>query len=100
MMMKMIRGQLNKNSVLSKVCEGTTLVGEESVTVPAGTFQALHFHNAKYKSDSWVVPDRPFFMVKSKGKDFELSLTESGDGAKSSIEETPQEMPGLGGPFR
>jgi hypothetical protein len=35
-------------------------------------------------------------MIKSKGKDFELSLTSAGDGAKSSITETPQEMPGLG----
>jgi hypothetical protein len=42
------------------------------------------------------VPDLPFFMVKAKGKDFELSLASSGDGAKSSITETPQEMPGFG----
>ena len=96
MMLKMIRGQLKKNSVLGNVCEGVSLAGEESVTVPAGTFKALRYHNSKYESDTWVVPDRPFFMVKSKGKDFELSLASSGDGAKSSITETPQEMPGLG----
>jgi len=96
MMMKMIRGQLKKNSVLGNMCEGVTLAGEESVTVPAGTFKALRYHNAKYESDTWVVPDRPFFMVKSKGKDFELSLASSGDGARSSITETPQEMPGFG----
>ncbi len=96
MMMKMIRGQLKKNSVLGNLCEGITLAGEESVTVPAGTFTAQRYHDAKHDSDVWVVPSRPFFMVKSKGKDFELSLTSSGDGAKSSITETPQEMPGLG----
>jgi len=96
MMMKMIRGQLEKNSVLGNMCEGVSLAGEESVTVPAGTFKALRYHNAKYESDTWVVPDLPFFMVKAKGKDFELSLTSSGDGAKSSITETPQEMPGFG----
>ena len=96
MMMKMIRGQLKKNSVLGNICEGVTIAGEESVTVPAGTFKALRYHDAKHQSDTWVVRDRPFFMVKSKGKDFELSLTSSGDGAKSSITETPQEMPGMG----
>ena len=96
MMMKMIRGQLQKNSVLGNMCEGVSLAGEESVTVPAGTFKALRYHNAKYESDTWVVPALPFFMVKAKGKDFEMSLTSRGDGAKSSITETPQEMPGFG----
>jgi hypothetical protein len=96
MMMKMIRGQLKKNSVLGNMCEGVSLAGEESVTVPAGTFNALRYHNSKYESDTWVVPDEPFFMIKSTGKDFELSLASSGDGAQSSITETPQEMPGFG----
>jgi hypothetical protein len=95
MMMNMIRGQLNKNSVLGNMCEGVSLAGKESVTVPAGTFKALRYHNDKYESDTWVVPNRPFFMIKSKGKDFEMSLVSSGDGAQSSITETPQEMPGL-----
>ncbi|MGH7580896.1 MAG: hypothetical protein ACREM9_12030 [Gemmatimonadales bacterium] len=96
MMMGMIRGQLGKNSVLGKMCEGVSLAGEESVTVPAGTFTALRYHDAKHQADTWVVPDQPFVMVKSKGKDFEMSLTSEGDGAKSSITETPQEMPGMG----
>jgi hypothetical protein len=96
MMMKVIRGQLKKSSVLGNMCEGVSLAGEESVTVPAGTFKALRYHNAKYESDTWVVPNQPFFMVKSKGEDFELSLVSSGDGAKSSITEAPQEMPGFG----
>ena len=96
MMMGMIRGQLQKNSILGSLCEGITPVGEESVTVPAGTFTATRYHDSKHDADTWVVTDRPFVMVKSKGKDFELGLAASGDGAKSSITETPQEMPGLG----
>jgi hypothetical protein len=96
MMLKMIQGQLQKSSVLSNLCEGVTVEGEESVTVPAGTFKALRYHDAKHEADTWVVPDRPFFMVKAKGKDFELSLASSGDDAESSITETPQEMPGMG----
>jgi hypothetical protein len=98
MMMGMIRGQLKKNSVLRNLCEGVTVVGEESVTVPAGTFTAVKYHDAEHNTDSWVVPDRPFFLVKSKGKDFELNLVSSGEGAKSSITEQPQEMPGFGPP--
>ncbi len=96
MMMNMIRGQLKKNSILGNVCEGVSLTGEESVTVPAGTFKALRYHNQKYNSDTWVVMERPFFMVKSTGKDFEMSLVSSGDGAKSSITETPRDMMGPG----
>ena len=100
MMMKMLRGQLKKNSILTNLCEGVTPAGEESVTVPAGTFTALRYHDSKHNADTWVVPDRPFVMVKSKGKDFELSLAASGGGATSSITETPQEMPGMGGPSK
>jgi hypothetical protein len=92
MMLKMIRGQLKKNSILANLCEGITMAGEESVTVPAGTFKALRYHDTKHDADTWVVPDRPFIMVKSKGKDFELSLASSGGDAKSSIIETPQGM--------
>lgn len=96
MMVKMIRSQLGKNSVLGNLCEGVTLAGKESITVPAGTFKVLRYHNSKYESDTWVDPDLPFFMVKSVGKDFELSLASMGKGATSSISENPQEMPGLG----
>lgn len=92
-MLKMILGQLEKNSVLSSLCEGVAPTGEESVTVPAGTFTAIRYHDSKHDADTWVVPDRPFVMVKSKGKDFELNLAESGDGATSAITETPQQMP-------
>ena len=95
-MMGMIKGQLGKNSVFSNMCEGVTVAGEESVTVPAGTFTAIKYHNAKHNNDTWVVPDRPFVMVKSVGKNFEMSLTSSGGGATSSITETPKEMPGFG----
>ncbi len=74
----------------------TGSINGQPVTVPAGTFTALRYHDDKHGADTWVVPGRPFFMVKSKGKDFVLSLTSSGGGAKSSITEIPQEMPGFG----
>jgi hypothetical protein len=96
MMVGMIRGQMEKNSVFSNLCEGVTPAGEETVEVPAGSFKTTKLHNAKYESDAWVSAKVPFYMVKSVGKDYDLSLAKVGDGAKSSITETPQEMPGMG----
>jgi hypothetical protein len=98
MMMKMIRGQLDKQNFLADVCKDVSLVGEEKVTVPAGRFQARHFRSAKYGSDSWVASSVPFALVKSVGKNYQMELAAHGDGAKSSITEQPQEMPGMGGP--
>ena len=97
MMMNMMRGKLEQQSFLSKACEGVTLVGQESVTVPAGTFEASHFRSAQ-QGDSWMSPAIPFSMIKMIGKDFEMELTSQGEGAKSSITETPQEMGEMGGP--
>jgi hypothetical protein len=98
MMIKMIRSQLDKQNFLAEVCKDVTLVGQEKVTVPAGQFQARHFHSAKYASDSWVASGIPFSLVKSVGKNYQMELAVHGNGAKSSITEQPQEMPGMGGP--
>jgi hypothetical protein len=94
MMMKMIRAQMEKSSFLNNMCEGVTLVGEESVTVPAGTFKTYRFHNSKYNSDSWLSPSVPFVMVKATGKNHDIALAATGTGATSSITETPQDMMG------
>ena len=69
-------------------------MGEESVTVPAGTFKTYHFHNSKYNSDSWISPSVPFAMVRATGKNHDIALTATGAGATSSITETPQDMMG------
>ena len=98
MMMKMIRGQLDKQNFLADVCKDVSLVGKEKVTVPAGRFQAWHFHSAKYGSDSWTASSVPFALVKSVGKNYQMELAVHGNGAKSSITEQPQEMPAMGGP--
>jgi hypothetical protein len=96
MMMKMIRGQMEKQNFYSEVCKDMTLVGKEKVTVPAGEFQTLHFHSAKYNSDSWLSPGAPFALIKSVGENHQMELAAHGDGAKSSITEPPQEMPEMG----
>jgi hypothetical protein len=98
MMMSMIRGQLEKQSFYDKVCKGVSLVGKESITVPAGRFEALHFRSAEYEADSWLAPKVPFSLVKSVGKQYQMELVAQGDGAESSITEKPQEMRGMRGP--
>ena len=94
MMLNMIRGQMEKQSFLGDVCKDVTLVGPETVTVPAGKFQTQHFRSDKYTSDSWLTLDIPFAIVKSVGKTYEMALRSHGDGAKSSITEKPQSMGG------
>ena len=95
MMLGMMRQQLAKSMAFKDACTEVIMVGEERVSVPAGSFEAKHFHSTKYESDLWVSPKVPFSMVKSVGKSHELVLAASGDGAKSEITETPQEMKGL-----
>jgi hypothetical protein len=98
MMLGMIRKQLEKQSFYSEICKGVTLVGEETVTVPAGRFKAMHFSSSEHATDSWISPGLPFPLVKSTGKNHRLELAAQGAGAKSSITEKPQEMGGMGGP--
>ena len=96
-MMAAIRGQLEKQSFLSQLCRGVSLVGKESVSVPAGRFETLHFRSSEHEADSWFSPKVPFSVVKSVAKEFQMELVSQGRGAKSSITEKPQEMQGMGG---
>ena len=99
-MLSMVRGQMEKQSILSELCKDVALIGSESVTVPAGKFKTSHFRSEKYKSDSWVSPDVPFALVKSVGEKHDMALVAVGAGAKPSITEKPQEMPVMGGPSK
>jgi hypothetical protein len=96
MMMKMIRGQMEKQNFYSEICKDMTLVGKEKITVPAGQFQTLHFRSSKYGSDTWLSPGAAFALIKSVGENHQMELAAQGKGAKSSITEQPQEMPGMG----
>lgn len=93
-MLGMMREQMKKQSFLTDLCKDVTLVGGETVTVPAGKFKSQHFHSAKYGSDSWVSSRVPFSMVKTVGTDHELTLLRHGGGAKSSIAEDPKSVGG------
>ena len=75
-------------------CSGAHVVGWESVTVPAGTFRALPVTSAD-GGEVWASREVPFGLVKTHGKQGDLALTGRGTDAKSSITETPLEMPAL-----
>ena len=79
----------------SEQCRSLTVVGQESVKVPAGTFTATHLRNAADSVDVWVSPEVPFGMVKNQSPRGTMALTAMGKDAKKSITETPQAMPGM-----
>lgn len=74
-------------------CAGAHVVGWESVTVPAGTFRALHVTTDD--GEVWASREVPFGLVKTHGKQGDLALTGRGADAKSSITEKPLEMPAI-----
>lgn len=76
-------------------CRSLTVVGQESVKVPAGTFTATHLRNSADSTDVWVSREVPFGMVKSQTPRGTMTLTAMGKDAKKSITETPQDMPGM-----
>lgn len=75
-------------------CARGKVVGWESVTVPAGTFRALHVQDTEGHGDSWVVPDLPFALVRAgvgaADDSGRMELVAHGMGAKSQITETPR----------
>jgi hypothetical protein len=75
-------------------CSGAHVVGWESVTVPAGTFRALHV-TTDDAGDVWASRDVPFGLVKLHGKQSDLVLAARGTDAKSSITEKPLDMGGM-----
>jgi hypothetical protein len=90
MMLKMLRRQMEKESMLAEICKDMTLVGGEMVSVPAGRFKTQHFHSVKSATDTWTSTAVSFSLVKNVGAESELRLLRQGDGAKSSIIEQPK----------
>lgn len=107
MVLTQMRSQANlPMGDLSESCRRSQLLGEESVEVPAGTFEAHRMRPSTEDAGSdpdalvWVSGDVPFGIVKTEGADGSMRLVGSGSDATSSITETPQAapMPGMGGP--
>ncbi len=95
MMLQMMAGPIKKGvgGMIEQKCKkgAIQVVGWEAVTVPAGTFRALHFKDGD--DEGWVSLELGFplvrFISKSAGT---MELTGHGTDAKSSITETPQAM--------
>jgi hypothetical protein len=95
-MIGMMRSHMGDNAASAAIrdCASWTKVGDESVTVPAGTFKTIHFKDSKTNNEVWVSHDIAFGMVKGSfpGKASEVILIGNGTDAKSSITETPIDM--------
>jgi hypothetical protein len=95
-MVRMMGGEMAQNfgTEFARKCQEMEVVGWEQVTVPAGSFRALHLRHAADQTDAWILPDLYFGLVRAKMKDGSaMELTGRGADAKSSITETPQTMP-------
>jgi hypothetical protein len=94
--MKMEEGMMGRSPASQtdwrEFCAKSTFVGEESVTVPAGTFKARHYRGPD--GDTWASMDAPVWhivkMTTKNGKTMVLSA--KGTGAKNEITEQPVDM--------
>jgi len=96
-MIRMMGSRVGSNiaAEMSRTCLEMDVVGWEDVTVPAGTFHALHMRNPREQTEAWVRPELYFGMVKVVTNDGGvMALVAHGTGAKSSITETPRDMMG------
>ena len=68
------------------------LVGSESITVPAGTFNCQHYRSNTSGADTWISTEvAPYGLVKSTSSDgSEMVLAKVLTNAKSKITGTPQ----------
>jgi hypothetical protein len=100
----MMRSHMTNNqggmADLARRCAAMTVVGVETVTVPAGTFKATHLKD-KQGEDVWASGDVPFAVVKHTGPTGTTVLSATGKDAKTTITGTPVEMqPGMMGPTK
>jgi len=83
----------NKGAQSADIRTDAELVGTETITTPAGTFECQHYRHKDKSSDVWVsekVP--PYGMVKMVSKDSSMTLTRVITGAKTRITGTPKKF--------
>ena len=93
--MKMAGGMMGQNPSQAdwrEYCAKSKFVGEESVTVPAGTFKSRHYQSDD--GDTWASLQAPVWhIVKMTTKDGKtMVLSSKGTGAKNEITEQPVDM--------
>ena len=97
-MMAMIEQQGGRNfaSEILKGCASAEKIGDESVTVAAGSFETEHYRVTQPEAaEAWLARDVPFAIVKMNGPEgVSMELTGHGTDAQSSISEMPQNPPG------
>jgi hypothetical protein len=95
-MVSMMASRMMPNLAADMVreCLETQVVGWETVSVPAGSFRALHIRQ-KDGNEGWVTLDHQFGLVKAVTRDGTMELTGRGSDATSSITETPRSIPGM-----
>jgi hypothetical protein len=70
-----------------------TVVGNESVTTPAGTFDCSHWRSADGTEQAWISPKiTPWALVKAVGKGNSMTLVKVVSDAKTRITGTPMNM--------
>ena len=95
-MMSMFRSRMGNNpgNSAAEACQGVAFVGAETITVPGGTFPTRHYRDEAKGTDVWVSRELPFGLVKLVSRDnHQILLAGQGHDAKSSITETPMDMP-------
>jgi hypothetical protein len=84
---------------IARECADMQVVGWEQLAGPQGAVRTLHLRHVQTGMDVWIEPDLSFGLVKAVMRDgTTLLLTGQGSGAKSSIAETPRDMPGFPAP--
>jgi hypothetical protein len=69
------------------------VVGNESITTPAGTFDCSHWQSADGTENAWISPKiAPWALVKANGKGNSMVLIKVVTDAKSHITGTPMNM--------
>lgn len=93
-MMSSILNMIGDNPGLSvaEECKKMQEVGEESVTVAAGTLQTRHYRNTESGAQAWVSSEVPFGMVRSTDGEYTSELVAHGEDATTAITETPQDL--------
>jgi hypothetical protein len=93
-MMSTILKSIGDNPGLSVVeeCKKMQEIGEESITVAAGTLSTRHYRNTESGAEAWVSGEVPFGMVRSTDGEYTSELVAHGEGAQTAITETPQDL--------
>ncbi len=86
-------GMTPPTNSMADVRTSGTMVGNESVTTPAGTFDCSHWRSADGTSDAWISPKAiPWALVRAAGPNSSMVLVKTITDAKSHITGTPMNM--------